>query len=327
MEASVKAHPTVLCPIDFSEASAGALRYAAAIATHIQAKLIVLSVEDPLLTEALDLGTGVMWTPDLAKQDMAQFAASTFGSDAPMVSAFEYEVAVGKSAPEIMRVARERACDLIVISTHGLTGMRKLFFGSTTERVLRETTVPVLVTPPHDPGPIGIDDAKRLLHRILVPVDLSSASLDQVQVARTLAEALGLPLILVNVVEPLKTRLAARLDLAGVEADRRAVAEDGLNELMSTLPRRLHPEALVAYGDPAEELAKVVRDRQAGLVVMGLHASPMLGPRMGSVTYRLLCLSHGMVLALPPSSALNRKLHFGDSAAVGAVRQGDRAVL
>ena len=60
MEASVKAHPTVLCPIDFSEASAGALRYAAAIATHIQAKLIVLSVEDPLLTEALDLGTGVV---------------------------------------------------------------------------------------------------------------------------------------------------------------------------------------------------------------------------------------------------------------------------
>ena len=61
---------------------------------------------------------------------------------------------------------------------HGLTGMRKLFFGSTTERVLRETTVPVLVTPPHDPGPIGIDDAKRLLHRILVPVESEQALID-----------------------------------------------------------------------------------------------------------------------------------------------------
>ena len=323
----MKAHPTILCPIDFSEASAGALRYAAAVATHVQAKLIVLSVEDPLLTEALDLGTGVMWTPDLAKQDMAHFAASTFGAEAPVLSALEHEVVVGKPAAEIMRMARERACELIVISTHGLTGVRKLFFGSTTERVLRETTVPVLVTPAHDPGPIGIDDAKRLLHRILVPVDLSSASLDQVQAARGLAEALSLPLILVNVVEPLKTRLAARLDLAGVEADRRAVAEDGLNELMSTLPRRLHPEALVAYGDPAEELSKVVRDRQAGLVVMGLHASPVLGPRMGSVTYRLLCLSQAMVLALPPWSAVNRERHYGDGASVGAVRQGDRAVL
>jgi len=94
--------------------------------------------------------------------------------------------------------------------------------------------------------------------------------------------------------------LAARLNLARVEADRRAIAEDGMSELMATIPRRLHPEALVAYGDPAEELAKVAQDRQAGLVVMGLHGSPVLGPRMGSVTYRLLCLCPTLVLALPP---------------------------
>ena len=122
-------------------------------------------------------------------------------------------------------------------------------------------------------------------------MDLSPASLYQAQVASGLAEALTLPLILVHVIEPLKTRLAARLHLTGVEADRRAVAEEGLGEIVATMPPRLHPEALVAYGDPAEELAKVVRDRQAGLVVMGLHGSPLLGPRMGSVTYRLLCLA------------------------------------
>ena len=87
-----------------------------------------------------------------------------------------------------------------------------------------------------------------------------------------MGDALDLPLILVSVVEPLKTRLAARLNLAGVEADRRAVAEDGLNELVATLPQTLHLEALVAYGDPAEEVAKVARDRQAGLVIMGLQA-------------------------------------------------------
>ena len=69
---------------------------------------------------------------------------------------------------------------------------------------------------------------------------------------------------------------------------------------LATIPGQLNPEALVAHGDPAEELAKVVRDRNAGLVVMGLHGSPMLGPRMGSVTYRLLCLSPVLVLALPP---------------------------
>jgi len=80
-------------------------------------------------------------------------------------------VGVGTPAPEILRVGRERSCDLIVISTHGLTGTRKLFFGSTTERVLRETTRPVLVTPPVNPGFVRVEDAIRLTRRILVPVD------------------------------------------------------------------------------------------------------------------------------------------------------------
>ena len=54
--------PSILCPIDFSEASAGALRYAAALADHFVTRLIVLSVEDPLLTTAIDLGTGAHWS-------------------------------------------------------------------------------------------------------------------------------------------------------------------------------------------------------------------------------------------------------------------------
>ena len=295
--------PSILCPIDFSEASAGALRYAAAIAEHFSARLIVLTVEEPLLTEAVDLGTGIVWSSADCTREVEQFARKTFGPESPALSALEPDVAVGKPAGEILRVAREQCCELIVMSTHGLTGIRKLFFGSTTERVLRETTRPVLVTPALDPGPVRVEDGARLIRRILVPVDLSPASLHQTQVARGLAEALAVPLILVHVVEPLRTRLAARLHVAGVEADRRAVAEDGLNELLATLPLRLHPEALVAYGDPAEELAKVSRDRQAGLVVMGLHGSPLLGPRMGSVTYRMLCLSPALVLALPPARA------------------------
>jgi len=294
--------PSILCPIDFSEASAGALRYAAAIAAHFATRLIVLSVEDPLLTEAVDLGTGIVWSPADCQREMEQFSAKTFGAESATLTALEYEVAVGTPAREILRVARERSCELIVISTHGLTGMRKLFFGSTTERVLRETTRPVLVTPPVDPGPVSLEDARRLVGRIVVPVDLSPASLHQTQVAHGLAEALGVPMILVHVIEPLKSRLAARLHIAGIEADRRAAAEDGLSELMATVPLRVHREALVLYGDPAEELAKVARDRHAGLVLMGLHGTPLVGPRMGSVTYRMLCHSRVLVLALPPKS-------------------------
>jgi nucleotide-binding universal stress UspA family protein len=292
--------PSILCPIDFSDGSAGALRYAAAIASHFATRLILLAVEDPLLTEAAALGTGIHWDPQECKREMAYFAAKIFGPQSSVLTTLEYDVAVGKPAPEILRVARERSCDLIVISTHGLTGIRKLFFGSTTERVLRETTRPVLITPPFDPGPISLDDAKRVLRRIVAPVDLSPASRHQATVAAGLSDAGGVPLILVHVIEPVKSRLAARLHLAGIEAGRRAIAEDALGRIAADLPPRVHVESLIAYGDPAEELSKVAHDRQAGLVVVGLHGSPLTGPRMGSVTYRMLCLSHTLVLALPP---------------------------
>lgn len=314
----MNARSTILCPIDFSDASANALRWAAAVAEARCARLIVLTVADPLLTEALDLGTGVAWDPNDCAREIEEFAQRTLGSTSPNLATLEYQVAVGKSAAEILRVAREQSCELIIISTHGLSGFRKLFFGSTTERVLRETTTPVLVTPPLDPGQVGIKDAKRMVRRILVPVDLTVASLHQTRVARELSEALTVPLILVTVVEPLKSGLAARLHLAGVEANRRAVAEEGLQELLATFPSHLHAEGLVAYGDTAEELAKVAHDRDAGLIVMGLHGSPLLGPRMGSVTYRLLCLASTLVLALPPATAASQTVkHSREGAASG----------
>jgi nucleotide-binding universal stress UspA family protein len=294
--------PSILCPIDYSDASAVALRYAAAIAEHFFTPLIVLNVEDPRLTTAFDLGTGAVWTSETSEKDVSSFVANVYGDASPTLAMCEYEVAVGKPSVEILRVARERSCDLIVMSSHGLTGARKLLFGSTTERVLRETTVPVLVTPTLNPGPVHVEEARQLLGRIVVPVDLSPASAHQTRVAGGLAEALSLPITLVHVIEPVRSRSFARFNMTAVESTRRAAVEESLDGLLAIIPPniRSRTEALIVSGDPAEEAAKVIQDRHAGLVVMGLHGSPLIGPRMGSVTYRMLCMSPTLVLALPP---------------------------
>ena len=189
------------------------------------------------------------------------------------------------------------------MSTHGLTGVRKLFFGSTTERVLRETAVPVLLTPAHDHGPARPDDVRRAVKRILVPVDFSAATPDQVTSAAAVAEVLEVPVLLAHVVEPVHFAVSGLPHLPNIDSERRARAERSLAELASISPKS-RPEALVAYGDPAEEIAKLARDRDAGLIVIGLHASPILGPRMGSVTYRVLCLTATLVLALPPGKSV-----------------------
>ena len=291
---------TVLCPVDFSEEGRGALCYARAVVEHFGGRLIVLTVEDPLLTEAVDLGTGTAWSPEDTRVQLADFVAATFGGRLPKGAEIVCEVAVGKPAEEILRTARHDGCDLIVMGTHGRTGARKFFFGSTTERVLRETTIPVLATPPGPPASVDLEHLRRTVGRVLVPVDLTSASGRQVTIAGRLAEALNVPVIVTHVVEPVRSPLRATFHLQGLELERRARAEEVLRGLLATVPARLHPEALVVHGDPAEEISKVAAARRAGLIVVGLHGSPMLGPRMGSVTYRVLCLTPALVLALPP---------------------------
>jgi nucleotide-binding universal stress UspA family protein len=290
--------PSVLCPVDYSDGSAAALRYAAAIAEHFVTRLIVLTIEDPLLLTAEDVATGIRRL-DASERELATFVSGVFANCPEALRLCEYDVAVGNPAVEILRIARERSCDLVVMSARGATAARKLFFGSTTERVLLETIVPVLVTPPVDPGTIHVEDARSLLGRIIVPVDLSPSSRQQTAVARGLAEALSLPLVLVHVIEPANSRLVAGLQSTTFDSYRQVAAEQQLNELALTMPATVEPEAVIAFGDPAEEVARMLRDRGAGLVVIGLHGWPPPRPRMGSVTYRLLCLSQALMLAVP----------------------------
>jgi universal stress protein A len=292
-------HPTILCPIDFSDASRGALRYALAIAAHFGAAVTLLAVHDPLLNEVADLQAGARWLSDQSDRELRHFfGGATRGRDIHVDVTFR--IASGKPATEILKHAREQAVDLIVMSSRGLSGVRKLFFGATTERVLRETRSPVLVTPAHDPGPADLASVAKVHHHVLVPLDFSPQSRSQLHVAHTIAAGLGASLVVAHIVEPLWFATAARPRFVDLDNERRHRAETSLANLVATLPDGVRSETLTLFGDPAEELAKLAKDRRVGLIVMGLHGSPSGGQRMGSVTYRILCLAPTVVLALPP---------------------------
>ena len=213
----------------------------------------------------------------------------------------EYVVGVGRPADELLRIARDRRADLIVMSSHGLTGIRKLFFGSTAERVLRDADIPVLVTESAMPAPGSWADLAAAVNRVLIPVDLLPGSEPQILGALRIAETLGVPALVTHVIEPMRLPFARRENGLHIDAERRARADQAIEGLLRSTPAPTRLEGLVAYGDPAEEIAKVARDRHAGLIVMGLRAGDSPEGRMGSVTYRVLCVSHAAVLALPPS--------------------------
>jgi nucleotide-binding universal stress UspA family protein len=307
--------PSILCPIDFSEFSRQALAHATAIATHFGARLIVLSVDDPLLIEAA-IACG--YTPSPAaetRRELQRFCADTVASFTGPIT-IEYRTAVGKPATEILREARDQPVDLMVMSSHGRSGMRRLFFGSTTERVLRETAVPVLVTRDWHRPFSSLSELARSITTVVAPVDLTEASTRQLSVAHGIAAALSARLLAVNVLEPVFVPYGVRLALPGVEHTRRAQAEERLASLVAAVDGPQQAESMVLLGEPSEEIVGLAQARNAGLIVMGLHSSGALGPRMGSVTYRVLCQTDALVLAVPPHEV---KASAGTIARSGAI--------
>ena len=301
--------PSVLCPVDFSEPSRSALCYASAVADHFGARLTVLAVDDPFLVEAA-AATGTV--PSLAavtQSELKRFCGETLTDYQAGPKKVEFRVSVGKPATEILRAADELRAELIVMSSHGRSGIGKVFFGSTTERVLRDTSTPVLVTPDVRPATTSLSEIAGHLNRVIAPVDLTAASIHQLTVAAGLAAAFSVRLIAAHVLEPIFIPHYVRMAISGTEAERRAYAHERLSRITRTVAPRVDIEPIVVTGDPSEEIVTLAEARQANLIVMGLHSSTILGPRMGSVTYRVLCRTHALVLALPPRTVPNARRH------------------
>jgi universal stress protein A len=137
--------------------------------------------------------------------------------------------------------------------------------------------------------------------RVLAPVDLTAASSRQISLAGRIAQALSVPLLIAHVIEPMAIPVRVPLAIARIDASRRERAEARLQEMAASAGEREATETLVVSGDPADEIAKLAATRHANLIVMGLHSSEPFGPRMGSVTYRVLASTQELVLAVPPA--------------------------
>jgi len=137
---------SILVPTDFSGPSTKALRYAAALAAQFGAKLILLNVIEPIGA-----------TPDFAynplvleNEKVVATAKKELGrllDQQNIATALVEKTFVRQGVPfnEISRAAGELKADLIVIATHGYTGLKHVFLGSTAERVVRHAPCPVLV--------------------------------------------------------------------------------------------------------------------------------------------------------------------------------------
>jgi nucleotide-binding universal stress UspA family protein len=144
----------ILVPIDFSEFSKNALKYAVPFAKQFDAQILLLYVVEPTIYPA-DFSFGQIGFPSV-EEEMRKRGADELNKLAKTeiqdIVKSRTRVETGKAFFEINKVAKQEDVDLIIIATHGHSGIEHAIFGSTAEKVVRKAPCPVLSirTPEHE---------------------------------------------------------------------------------------------------------------------------------------------------------------------------------
>lgn len=139
----------ILVPMDFSPQADAALQYAASLAAKMDARVLVLNALQEQELENRARAHVPRRPVDLLFEDVDLELRARYRTAVPeQVRRFmraEFLVTLGDAAAEIVRMAENRRVDMIVMGTHGRTGLAHVFLGSVAEKVVRTARVPVLV--------------------------------------------------------------------------------------------------------------------------------------------------------------------------------------
>jgi len=267
----------ILCPVDFSEGSGRALELAARLAREHGAELVVAhawylpptAIEYSLSPDALDA------IREDAAHGLEDVVARARGLGVTQLTSMLLE---GLPWTRIAEAAE--GCDLIVMGTHGRTGLSHVLLGSVAEKVIRHAHCSVLVVPMK--GPL------LTFKRVLCPVDFSESSHIAIRRAAELVVADGGTLTVLHVIElPVAYRGQIPLDFAG-EVDRRA--KEKLDEWVAEASRKTKAKVtpLVRVGTAGAQVLHVLDAEPADLVVVGSHGrTGIKRALLGSVAEKL----------------------------------------
>jgi nucleotide-binding universal stress UspA family protein len=263
---------TILVPLDGSALSERALPYATTLARVARARMVLLRaiVASPLPdTDPTDA--------EVSRRRQAQAYLDDVAEPLRREGlAVEPHVYYGDAAEAILDAARVQHAELVVMSTHGRSGLGRWAFGSVADEVLRSGAVPVLLVPPACQRAWTADQPARLL----VPLDGSELAEAALPAARALARDLDAELVLVQVVElpvplaPDGVAYLAAFDLDTAEATARAYLEEVAAEIRAS-GQRVTTEVAVSgpdvAGQVATTIATVARQWGATLTVLATH--------------------------------------------------------
>jgi nucleotide-binding universal stress UspA family protein len=298
----------ILCPIDFSESSRRALHFAKVLSAWYEAPLTVVHVcaDLPVFAVASPFGHTAATTVVLEDAQLAErrIAVRRFVGDdrIPVV------VREGSNArAEILEEAAACGASLIVMGTHGRSGIEHMLLGSVAEQVLRKAPCPILVVPPH--AEMVDVAASPAFKRIICAVDFSTSSLLAVNWALELAQEADAKLTLLHSIEfPVALREVVFSTDADVDRLHAAAEAEYLRRLRALVPARARMYCTlttrVNEGKPAREIARVAAAAHADLIVMGVQGRGAVDLMVfGSNTHDVIRGAACPVLVVPTPAA------------------------
>jgi nucleotide-binding universal stress UspA family protein len=203
----------------------------------------------------------------------------------------------GDVAQSILDFAQQQRIDLIVVGTHGRSGLGKAFIGSVAERVFRQSPVPVLTLGPHLRRPARDNGPKN----ILVAADFTPASARAARYAAMLARENKAKLTLLHVVD--RKKLEHVPDRAAVKRG----IESRLADLLGREGNAVDYSVQIEVGPVVPAILHTLNEKGVDLLVIGVHrSSSVLDRLMFPHAYELVCESSCPVLTLRGGQASAR---------------------
>ncbi|GIW54201.1 MAG: universal stress protein [Nitrospiraceae bacterium] len=185
------------------------------------------------------------------------------------------QVVIGIPSQKITAIARDNGDDLVVVGTHGRTGLEHVLLGSTAERVIRGAPCPVLAVRGRKPGSAQVPDHSSpiAVRRMLVPIDFSDCSLDALEYAVQVAKHVNAAITILHVMEPVAYGLDFTLSHPSELEAKRARPRRSASGTWSrrTAGWGLQADEALRGGLPADSILDYARSRAVDLIVMGTH--------------------------------------------------------
>jgi nucleotide-binding universal stress UspA family protein len=299
---------SILVPIDFSRAAMQALDYATELARQFNAQVHLMHVQMPDETLAVPGARHLMRECAESVTFLREKLGAIQPERPPQFWPENCHIRTGRAYREICDLARELNVDLVVLASRGNSGLKRMFLGSTAERVVRFAPCPVLVVRQRkrrDGFPLGLLATKKTfsVRKILVPVDFSQCSMAGAMYAAFLATTFDAKLCLFHAVPPpvpvVIDRVSAdlsdrnNLNLANARLDM-----EGLAKL--DFFRNVKCATEIRTGDVVEQICAETRRSDADLAVISTHGRAGFDRMLlGSVAEQVIRYAECPVLVVP----------------------------